>query len=103
MGRPIALRKGIRSCRTNVKHPIGHYLRYEKLGNQYKSFLTLLGDIVISNWVVAALQDPRWKAAMDEEMTALEKNNTWDITMLPKRKIAIVFPLGGKTEGQISS
>ena len=73
---PIALRKGIRACRTNVRHPIGHYARYEKLGNEYKTFLTLLGDITIPNRVEEALQDPRWKAAMDEEMMALEKNNT---------------------------
>ena len=64
-------------------------MRYEKLGNQDKSFLTLLGDIVISNRIEEALQDPGWKAAMDEEMTALEKNNTLEITMLPKGKKAI--------------
>ena len=64
-------------------------MRCEKLGNQYKSFFTLLGDIVIPNQVEEALQDPGWKAAMDEEMTALEKNNTWEITKLPKGKKAI--------------
>ena len=36
---PIALRKEIPSYRTNVKHPIGHYVRCEKLGNQYINFL----------------------------------------------------------------
>ena len=44
----------------------------------------LLGNITIPKRVEEALQDPRWKAAMDEEMMALEKNNTWEIVTLPR-------------------
>ena len=29
---PIALRKGVRTCRTDIKYPISQYVRYEKLG-----------------------------------------------------------------------
>ena len=67
---PIALRKGVRSCRANVRYPISHYVKYGKLGTQYKAFLSLLDDIVIPRRVEEALQDPGWKAAMDEEMCA---------------------------------
>ncbi|XP_071684677.1 uncharacterized protein [Lolium perenne] len=31
-----------------------------------------------------AIMDPKWKAAMLEEMEALEKNNTWEVVELPK-------------------
>ena len=89
LGWPIALRKGVRSCRTNVKYPIGNYVKYEKLSNSYRSFLTALGEIPIPSWVEEALQDPGWRAAMNEEITALEKNNTWELTTLPRGKKAI--------------
>jgi hypothetical protein len=31
-----------------------------------------------------AVRDPKWKAAMDEEMKTIEKNETWKMTDLPK-------------------
>ena len=86
---PIALRKGVRTCRTNVRYPIGHFVRYDKLGTEYKTFLTLLGDITIPTRVEEALQDPGWRAAMDEEMRALKKNDTWEIVTLPRGKKAV--------------
>ena len=86
---PIALRKKVRSCRTNVKYPIGQYVKYEKLGSKYKAFLSLLREIVIPSKVDEALWHSGWKAAMDEEMSALEKNNTWEITTLSQGKKAI--------------
>ena len=64
-------------------------MKNEKLSSQYKSFLTLLGDIVVPNRVEDALQDPRWRAAMDEEMSALMKNDTWEITTLPNGRKAV--------------
>ena len=49
----------------------------------------MLGDISIPSEVEEALQDLGWRAAMDKEMTALEKNSTWEITTLPRGKKAI--------------
>ena len=33
-----------------------------------------------------ALRDPKWKKAMEEEILALKKNETWEPCMLPKGK-----------------
>lgn len=33
-----------------------------------------------------AMQDKRWKEAIDEEIKSIEKNNTWKLTSLPKAK-----------------
>ena len=30
-----------------------------------------------------ARKDPRWQAAMDEEMNSLQKNATWELVSLP--------------------
>ena len=36
-----------------------------------------------------ALSHPKWKGAMIDEMHALEKNDTWDLTDLPKGKLTV--------------
>jgi hypothetical protein len=33
-----------------------------------------------------ALNDPKWRIAMQEEMKALHKNKTWDLVNLPNGK-----------------
>jgi hypothetical protein len=30
-----------------------------------------------------AVRDPKWKVTLDEEMKAIEKNETWEMTDLP--------------------
>jgi len=35
------------------------------------------------------VQDERWKEVMDEEIKAIEKKNTWELTTLPKGKEAL--------------
>lgn len=40
------------------------------------------------NWE-DVVKDPKWKAAMLEEMNALEKNKTWELVELPSGKEAV--------------
>jgi len=78
---PISLRKRVRRC---TQHPLAHYISYHRLSQTHKSFLTSLNTIVIPKSVDEALKDHKWKLAMQEEMKALEKNNTWDLVPRPK-------------------
>jgi len=39
--------------------------------------------------LVDAIQHPKWKEAMNEELMAIEKNNTWQLTNHPKGHKAI--------------
>ncbi|BBG93591.1 transposable element gene [Prunus dulcis] len=43
-------------------------------------------DILIPNSVTEALEDSKWKEAMNEEMRALQKNDTWELMPLPHGK-----------------
>lgn len=36
-----------------------------------------------------AIKDSKWKKSMDEEIRCIEKNNTWELSKLPKRQQSI--------------
>ncbi|XP_059629759.1 uncharacterized mitochondrial protein AtMg00820-like [Cornus florida] len=53
------------------------------------SFVKQLSSVFIPNSVQKALVDPKWKAAMNEEMKSLQKNETWELVDLPPGKKTI--------------
>lgn len=69
---PIAIRKGVRSCR----YPISGHLSYSKLSSKYKAFLSQVDKEVIPTSIHEALLDSKWKKAVMEEMNALKENKT---------------------------
>ena len=99
---PIAVRKGVRSC---TSHPISNFISYEKLSPGYKAFVTSLTNIPIPSNVYEALQNPEWKKAIEDEVCALEKNETWELTDLPKGKNPVgckwIFTIKYKANGDI--
>ena len=52
-----------------------------------------------------AIQHPKWQEAMNEELMGIEKNNTWQLTDLPKGHKAIdvkwVYKIKVKANGEI--
>jgi hypothetical protein len=92
----IALRKGIRAATSrpvrrygfNV-HDINNYVSYKALSHSYRAFVMSLHLVNIpTDWKVAQ-QDVKWCAAMREELGALRKNRTWELTDLPEGKKAV--------------
>ncbi|KAK8990121.1 hypothetical protein V6N11_008637 [Hibiscus sabdariffa] len=77
---PIAIRKGVRAC---TKHPILRFCGYTSLMPCFKAFTATLDARQIPKTVDEALRDPKWKKAVEEELTALENNATWTVTNLP--------------------
>lgn len=80
---PIAWRKPSRSCGP---YQIEDYVYHGNLSNSYQAFVSKLDQIQIPNSVEEALKVPEWRATTYEEIRALEKNETWDITELPPEK-----------------
>lgn len=62
-------------------------------------------QVQIPSNIIEALQHPNLRAAAFEEMQALEKNNTWQITELPPRKRIVgckwISTVKHKTDGSI--
>ncbi|RVX13195.1 hypothetical protein CK203_018029 [Vitis vinifera] len=56
---------------TKVKYPMSNYVSNHRLSESNKSFVNQLSTVAIPNSVQEALADPRWKAAMNEEMKSL--------------------------------
>ncbi|XP_031256086.1 uncharacterized protein LOC116114071 [Pistacia vera] len=83
---PIALRKGVREC---TKHPIAKYLSYHRLSSQHKAFVSNLSKQFVPRTIKEALEHPDWKLAVFEEMNALLKNKTWEVSELPSGKKAV--------------
>lgn len=80
----IAFWKGVRSCTTP---PIADFVSYEKLSPQFWAFTTNLSNVDISRDIHEELQHPNWKAAMQEEIRALEKNGTSEFNKIAYGKI----------------
>ena len=70
---PIAIRKGTRSC---TMHHIAKYVSYHRLSPKYRAFTTNLSSVSIPRNIQDALNHTEWKAAVMEEMEALNKNKT---------------------------
>ena len=102
LDQPIALRKGIRSC---TKHPISNHVSYGKLSQNFQVFITSLEDDRLPSNIQEALQQPKWKTAVQEEIQALEK---WDMGnfKLPEGKRPIgckwIFTVKHNPDGSIN-
>jgi hypothetical protein len=79
---------------------------YASLGSQYNSFITALNSTLpIPSDCQKAKKYPEWRATMIEEMTTLDKNNTWVLTTPPPNKQVVgckwVFTVKQNLEGRV--
>ncbi|RVW51536.1 Retrovirus-related Pol polyprotein from transposon TNT 1-94 [Vitis vinifera] len=90
---------------TKVKYPMSNYVSTHRLSESNKSFVNQLSTVTIPNSVQEALADPRWKAAMNEEMKSLQKNETWELVECPLGKKPVgcrwIYTVKYKADGSI--
>ena len=90
---------------SKVEYPMSHYVSNHRLSESNKSFVNQLSTVSIPNSVQEALADPRWKAAMNEEMKSLQKNETWELVDRPPGKKPVgcrwVYTMKHKAYGTI--
>ncbi|RVW45194.1 hypothetical protein CK203_067586 [Vitis vinifera] len=73
----------IESVDTEPSTPLGPN-QSQTVNSSYQAFVISLTDIRIPNNIQEALQILEWKAMIEEEIRALEKNDTWELGELPK-------------------
>ncbi|XP_075084763.1 uncharacterized protein LOC142168014 [Nicotiana tabacum] len=96
---PIAIRKQPRTIgpprwmqdfvSTSYAYPMSNYLSYDNLSPSYAKCLLAHSSVVEPQHYSEAARDARWVTAMQQEVEALEGNNTWDIVDLPAGKTPI--------------
>ena len=87
------------------RYPIANYVSTKRLSEPLKSFVNDLSLHQIPANIDEALKDPRWVRAVEEEMEALVKNETWILVPLPERQRTVgckwVFSIKHKADGSI--
>ena len=90
---------------SNVVYPISDFVSYHRLSKAHLGFALQLSFTSIPSHFQEALEDPKWKSIMVEEMKALQKNCTWEMVELPMGKKTIgckwVFSMKYKSDGTI--
>ncbi|XP_074267284.1 uncharacterized protein LOC141590608 [Silene latifolia] len=72
-----------------TKYPISHFITYNKFSPNHRAFLSAVTKHHEPSSFKEALQVPQWREAMQKEIEALERNNTWSLEPLPPTKKAI--------------
>lgn len=67
----------------NRKYPLSEVLSYDKLSNTHKAFSLAISTDIEPTSYNAASRVKEWQEAMQVELHALEKNQTWDVVTLP--------------------
>lgn len=65
------------------KYPVNNYVSQHHLAKSHALLVKELDAVTIPVNVEEAFKDSRWKKAINDEMEALQKNNTWDLVNSP--------------------
>ncbi|KAJ4790834.1 Retroelement pol polyprotein-like [Rhynchospora pubera] len=70
-------------------YPISNYVTCNKFSMQHRKFLAAVTKEKEPEFYGEAMKLKQWRTAMQAEIEALERNNTWTLEELPKGKTAI--------------
>ena len=74
---------------SGILYPLSSTLSYDKLSTPHRAFSIALTIHKEPESYAQALLDPRWHAAMQAKIEALQANNTWIMIALPPGKVPI--------------
>ncbi|GKF25687.1 ribonuclease H-like domain-containing protein, partial [Tanacetum coccineum] len=90
---------------SNVKYGLEKHVNYSKLDFVNFCFATTLKKSTKPKTYYEAIKDNNWIEAMNNEIEALNRNNTWTITVLPAGRKLIgckwLFKIKYKSSGDI--
>jgi hypothetical protein len=91
--------------RYDFLHNIAQFVSYSNISPAHTSFIASLDSVFILKCWQVAKGDTKWKAAIHEELRALDKNRTWELMSLPPGKKAVgckwVFTVKQNPKGEV--
>ncbi|KAJ0912392.1 putative RNA-directed DNA polymerase [Helianthus annuus] len=88
-----------------VKYGLEKVVNYTNLTKENICFTSVLNKSVEPRFYHEACKDPNWVSAMNAEIEALNRNNTWDLVELPHDRKPIgckwIFKIKYKSSGEI--
>ena len=66
-----------------TRYPLKNYVTCTKFSSSHQQFLAAITKVTEPKFYHEAVQDEKWRKALSEEISALEKNRTWNIETLP--------------------
>lgn len=79
----------VAECDTEIPYPMSSYMSLESLSDEYKNYICAVAAYPEPTSFAQAKRFDEWLKAMNEELIALERNDTWTICSLPPGKHAI--------------
>ncbi|CAH9081001.1 unnamed protein product, partial [Cuscuta epithymum] len=93
------------SVESGNPYPLSHYVKYNCFSVHHRAFIAAISATKEPNTFREAVTDPKWRAAMQHEIDALERTGTWIIQDLPPGKKPIyckwVYKIKYKSDGSI--
>ena len=84
---------------------IYNFISYKGLSPSFRAFVSNLNYVQVPYSIQEVVKIPKWETTILEEIQALEKNKTWDMTKLPSRKWYVgykwIFIVKHKVDGSI--
>lgn len=74
------------STSSGMQFPIVNYVQYNNFSESHRNFLAAISVNVDPTSYKEASRESRWRKAMQDEIDALERNDTWEIVDLPPGK-----------------
>ncbi|CAL8996654.1 unnamed protein product, partial [Prunus brigantina] len=68
------------------RYPIQEYVSYDKVSRSHSAFLSKISKVSEPTCFQEARSQFVWRKAMEEELQALDENNTWTVVKLPEEK-----------------